>query len=781
MRRLSITLFLSTLTIFSAISSEPDAVVRRLSPGPGGSCPMLAIHPKNPEIILSGLDMGYAFRTDDGGKTWQVLGDHGKVNPGYRGCFAAAFSPSDPNVVWIASEHGAYKSVDCGKTFRFMTAPIGGTGGRWEGIVIDPADANRVYVFQGESSINLRPASWSRGRVIFTSDGGKNWSDLTPPAGNEKGIGFTDLIIDPTSDRNARHLMISGYSGLFSSSDGGKSWKNLSGNFAFPRGATPWFGTLDIAQTGKGTRVFATVKPERTPSGKIYGGNYISHDFGRSWKEFNGNLDMKTLVSRPTHKNGWMLRSCATRPERCYLGVRDPGQIYRSDDSGNSWKLVTYPGTVWKRINNPDGTWVVFNVNDGSGNYGHSVIWRVDSLMELAVSDSNPDVVSYNDNCGTTISTNGGKTWNDATFDYTEPFAPGLFGESKPVRHTHRIRSRGVYLMCTSCLRRDPFDPNVYYSGNFDHSLAVSRDGGKSWETPTKGLRTWAETGWGWCHSVTVDPQVKGRVYATFGTNRAYQSDDFGKSWKEIGPQKAVTQRAKVRCADSGIVIDHDSPENTRTLYLCSYDGVWKTSDGGKTWEKKSRGLPPGPVTTLVKIGKTLFAGSMLDADANRKKVTRHGLFRSDDGAESWHAVFPQEFSKRIFCVDYCRTSPQNIYVVTKEGTGYWGEGKIWRSSDGGRSWSLAASGKEYRFVAVNPYDPDWIYSHYTSADVTKDQPAWVRSTDGGKNWKTISGEAALTGRVYNLLIDPADPHRIYFHEPYAVCEYIDASAPTKK
>ena len=186
-------------------------------------------------------------------------------------------------------------------------------------------------------------------------------------------------------------------------------------------------------------------------------------------------------------------------------------------------------------------------------------------------------------------------------------------------------------------------------------------------------------------------------------------------------------------------------------------------------------------MTSLIKIGKSLFTGSMLDSDSNGKHYSEFGLYRSDDGAKNWYRVYPEKFSKRIFCIAYCKNAPQNIYVVTKEGIGYWGEGKIWRSCDGGKSWKFVAGNKEYRFVAVNPYDPDLIYSSYTSMDITKVQPAWVRSADGGKSWQVISGKTAMTGRLYNLLIDDADPRRIYYHEPYAVCEYFDADAPCSK
>ncbi|UKI31946.1 MAG: hypothetical protein L6W00_30385 [Lentisphaeria bacterium] len=776
----SLSLF-TTIVLLATVTAarEQNSTVRRFSAGPGGSCRALAIHPKNSGIILSGLDMGYAFRTADGGKSWQVLGDHNKTNPGYRGCFGAAFSASNPKIAWIVSEHGAYKSTDGGITFELMTASLGGEGRRYTYVTIDPDDCNRVYIMQGGTP-NMKPSKWTCGWIFFTADGGLTWTRLAPPVNAEPGSGFTELVIDSLSNPKSRRLMVSGYSGLYVSENGGMSWKSIADRLPFPPGAEPRFGTLDSVKVGKEVRTLLTVLPGRTPAGSCYGGVYSSFDFGKTWKESNGGLNLTKLTLPPEKRNGWIVRSCASHPDRCYLGIHSPGSVYRSDDGGKNWKIVTNPDTVYKRFDNEDGTSRTFLINGGGGNFRNSLVWRVDGMMNLAVSAADPDTIAYNDNCGTTMSTDGGKSWSDIMFDYTDAFAPGLFGDIHPVKYTHRIKSRGVHLLCSSGMYRDIFDSRIFYAGIFDHGIMISRDGGESWECPTRGLRTSGETGWGWCHSITLEPRVKGRLYATFGTNRAYRSDDFGHSWVEIGPSDAVTKNRKEKLADSGIVIETDAPITPGTLYLCANYGLWKTTDGGKSWRKTVNGLPPGPVTKLVKIGKTLFAGSMLDNDTDGRRFHQYGLFRSDDGAESWHPVCPEKLGKRIFCIAFCKSAPENIYVVTKEGTGYWGEGKIWRSQDAGKTWNLVASGKEYRFVAVNPYNPNWIYSHYTSFDVTK-QPAWVRSTDGGKNWKTISGEVAMTGRVYNLLIDQNDPRRVFYHEPYAVCEYFDSDAPVKK
>ena len=770
-------LLIFTLFAMSFAAWGGGNTVRRIAPASGGSCPALAIHPQNPDIILSGLDMGYVFRTENGGKSWQTLGDDFKVNPGYRGCWEIAFAPSDSKIVWITSEHGAYKSVDGGRTFSYMTGALGGKGNRWTHVTIDPADSRCVYIMQGGLP-NLAPAQWGSGKVFFSSDGGKNWQKLTNPVKEGPGSGFTELVIDPTSDPACRRLMIAGHSGLFSSGDNGKTWQSLEANLSFPAGAKPRFCTLDTAIVSGKCRTMLTVLPEKTSAGVPYGGIYISYDFGKTWSSGNGGLNIAKMAQPTGRKNSWIIRSCTAFPQVCYLGVHgSPGAVFRSDDGAKSWRQVTFPDTYYKKITNSDGTYRQFLLNNGKGNYTRSLAQRVDGMMALAVCPSNPDVVAYNDNCGTTLSRDGGKSWSDIMFEYGDAFAPELFGKIKPVKQTHKIKSNGVYLLCSSGMYRDVHDPKVYYTGIFDHGIMISRDSGVSWECPTQGLRTFAETGWGWCHAITCDLKTRGRLYASFGTNRVYRSNDFGKSWQEIGPAGAVSKK-KYKIADSGVVIDYENPG---TLYLASDNGIWKTSNDGKDWIKASNGLPPGPMTSLIKIGKSLFTGSMLDSDSNGKHYSEFGLYRSDDEAKNWYRVYPEKFSKRIFCIAYCKSAPQNIYVVTKEGPGYWGEGKIWRSCDGGKSWKFVAGNKEYRFVAVNPYNPDLIYSSYTSQDITKLQPAWVRSADGGKSWKVISGKAAMTGRLYNLLIDDADPRRIYYHEPYAVCEYFDADAPCSK
>ena len=778
-RMILVLLFSGIFVSSAAARNAEDPQIRALGPGVGGCCMALALHPENPDIMLTGVDMGAMFRTDDRGRTWTILGSNG-VNPGYRGAFNAAFCPLQPNTAWAVSEHGAYKSLDAGKTWTRMTASISGAPLHWYGIAFDPADNEIVYLFQGrKSSRSIRP--WSSGRIYRSSDGGKTWEKLTAPAGEKPGTGFCELLIDPASPRNARTLLIAGHSGLFRSVDGGKSWESIARTLPLPADAEPKFGTLDLSvRKGKASRIFVTVIPEITPSGKVFGGVYRSEDFGKTWKQSNRGLEK--LIARQAednHRTG-RVHSIVARSNassggmRCYAGSMYG--VWRSDDGGKTWRQSTFPGSWRKVIRNSDGTEQALLLNNGKGNFRNSYCWQTDSFTDLAVSPVDPDLAVYNDNEGFTATFNGGKIWQDLAFDYTEAFSPGLFGKIFPVRYTHRIRSRGAHLLVCNAMRRDPFDSRTLYGAYMDLGIRVSRDGGLSWETPLQGLKTKFETGgWGWCRSVTVDPQVKGRVYASFGSDRMHISEDFGRTWREFGPPEAVRNNSD-RSAHSGIVIDFDSPPHRRTLYACANNGVYKTTDGGRTWHRRISGMEGGEkITTLVKIGKTLWAASSPDDPA----LSRPGLFRSEDGAESWTRVSPELF-RHVTDLDFCRSRPENLYVVAKKSPGYWGEGTIFRSSDGGKSWKKVHAGFEYRKLAVHPLDPERIYSAYTSLDLNRTTPAWVVSPDGGTSWKTLSGKEAITGWMMAILIDPKDPRKIYFHEPFTVYEFTDREAPVR-
>ena len=99
---------------------------------------------------------------------------------------------------------------------------------------------------------------------------------------------------------------------------------------------------------------------------------------------------------------------------------------------------------------------------------------------------------------------------------------------------------------------------------------------------PSRGLETYHDVNG--ARSFTVDPEVKGKVYFTSckPVGRAFVSNDFGRSFRNISlPQNFATD-ALCKTGHSGIVIDPSSPKDLRRLYMTSDNGLFKSENDGK-------------------------------------------------------------------------------------------------------------------------------------------------------------------------------------------------------
>ena len=104
-------------------AERPDFHWRGIGPGLAvvyGISPALQMHPTNPNIIIGGADMGTSVRTTDGGKTWKIIGESGHLPPAQPGrpLHRVVFDFKRPEIVWMATGKGLYKSTDTGETGR---------------------------------------------------------------------------------------------------------------------------------------------------------------------------------------------------------------------------------------------------------------------------------------------------------------------------------------------------------------------------------------------------------------------------------------------------------------------------------------------------------------------------------------------------------------------------------------------------------------------------------------------------------------------------------------
>ena len=764
---------------------------RSIGPGVGGANFAIGFHPEDPRIMLAGTDMGSMFRTDDGGRTWTMLGCPA-TNPGYRGGWSAVFDHKRPNIAWAAHEHGVNKSEDGGITWRRMTAPIGGTPLAFQGIALDPTDTDIVYICQGWVPRGIK--SWSRGLVWKSTDGGETWTELPRPGGprEEDAVpvrSYTGLAVDPNSPfeagRGHARVFVYGRGGLFVSEDAGGSWVDLAESL--PPGEV---NDLALADVDGETLAFVSLTPVRPDAEQAewVGGIYRSADAGRTWAPVHRNIErpLSTLarINGPRVRLTLLLAHSPAAPRRIYAG--SAVGVFRSDDLGENWEQITRPNREWFRTEDWDGAVRHYSLRRHGGNFVNSYKGGIDHFNLFAAAHGNADFVAFTDNVTTYVTTDGGETWEDALFDYTEPFDEGRFGDRPPTMYTRRIRSRGAQVIVPLDVAVDPFDPETLFVAYMDLSLRISRDGGESWEYPTRNIVA-AGRGQGEAQSVAFDPAVRGRAWVSFGSHggRVYRTDDGGVTFRMVGIQPLLDEAEKtardrgeaVRFRIHRLALDPTSPEDARVLYAATDFGMYKTEDGGETWQDISYGLPAEAQMAHMELDpqnpEILYVGH-----SHRLTSPDAGLYRTTDGGRNWVRLAPDSIGA-LRSVSLCASVPNVLYAVASAPGargGAWTPSRLWRSADRGETWRLLDE-RLAGSAAVHPNDPDYVYYATYAQNLNEQAPAIWRSRDGGQTWEEIAPDIPLA-LIRRFTFDVTDPTRFFALNSFCVYEGRDPDAP---
>src|SRR2546422_502405 len=257
---------------------------------------------------------------------------------------------------------------------------------------------------------------------------------------------------------------------------------------------------------------------------------------------------------------------------------------------------------------------------------------------------------------------------------------------------------------------------------------------------------------------VIVDPQNPDVVFVAalghaYGNNEmrgVFRSDDGGKTWK-----KTLYKDDKTGAID--LVFD---PHNSHVLFAALWEahrtpwslvsggpgsGLYKSGDGGATWKRlEGHGLPPG---VLGRIGV-----SVSGADGNSVyaiiEAEKGGIYRSEDGGESWHLVNPShQFTQRAWYFHHIFADPKSVDTVYVLNTG------LYRSTDGGRNFSLLrAPHGDHHGLWIDPANPNWIIN-------SNDGGATI-SHNGGITWTAESNQP--TAQFYHVATDTHFPYRVY-------------------
>jgi len=326
-----------------------------------------------------------------------------------------------------------------------------------------------------------------------------------------------------------------------------------------------------------------------------------------------------------------------------------------------------------------------------------------------------------------------------------------------------------------------PGKPDTFYFGAVGGGVWKSENAGRTW-TPIFDSQPIASIGAIAVAPSQTDVVYVGtgeadmRSQISFG-NGMYKSADAGKTWTHIGLENTrQIGRILVDPNDANTVfvaaLGHAYGANPER-------GVYRSKDGGSTWQlvlHKSDDVGAIDLAFDPQNSRAIYAALW---NTRRPPWSIYppsygpgsGLFKSTDGGDTWQQLtngLPSERVGRIG-VAVAPTNPNTVYVIV-DAT----QGGIYRSDDAGASWRKVSEekriwGRGWYFcnVVVDPKDPDTLYVSNTSV---------YRSTDGGKTWTAIKG--APGGDDYHQLwIYPGDPKRMILASDQGTVVSVDGAA----
>jgi photosystem II stability/assembly factor-like uncharacterized protein len=684
-------LAVSLVTLASAVATaaaDPipaaayqDLRWRMVGPFRGGRTRAAAGVPSQPCVFYMAQVNGGIWKTDDCGRTWSPIFDDQPT----QSIGAIAVSPSNPSIIYAGSGEGlhrpdlaigdgVYKSTDAGKTWKHLGLA---DAQQIPQIVVDPTNPNRVF-----AAVLGHPFGPNEERGVYRSlDGGQTWKRVLYKDAN---TGASDLEIDPRrpdivyatlwesrlgpSEDSNRFEGTGG--GLYKSTDGGTTWRQLTKGL--PANAVQ----LDLAiAPSQPTRLYValvTAEPNNYGSG-AGAGLYRSDDAGASWTKI-------TSDERPVLKiGGGDLMVPVVDP-------KNPDVVYvasivamKSVDGGKTW------------------TWL--RGAPGGDDYQNLWINPNDPKTFLMVSDQ-----------GAVVTVNGGRTWSSW---YNQPTAQ-LYHVAVTADFPYRvcsgqqesgsvcISSRGgdgrigyrewrpVGIIEYGYAAPDPRNPDIVYGAGRNQ---VSR---YQWSTgqvqnvtpiPIRGAYRVERT-----QPIAFSPVRPDILY--YATNVLFQSNNGGQSWQTISPDLAhpnpgvpptigALAAKNPAAADQRGAIYSIAPsfKSVNTIWAGTDDGkLWITRDGGKHWTDVG---PPEltPWSKVTQIDASRFDDTTAYVSVSRFRIDDLApyIYRTHDGGRTWTLITTGLPPGPVNAVRADPVRKGLLYAAT--------ENAVWVSFDDGAAW----------------------------------------------------------------------------------------------
>jgi Sortilin, neurotensin receptor 3,/IPT/TIG domain len=572
--------------------------------------------------------------------------------------------------------------------------------------------------------------------------------------GNLFGGDVHQLLMKP-GDPNTLYAPAYGLAGLFRSTDAGETWKYVGadlflGNYklAVDNLHPDWLYAYTYAGVERSTdegdtwNTLLPTWPDGRPMdhGQVYPSPYDSQVvFVSSYVEtFNAGSagDAQGLIRSTNGGASWTIVSslAGVSVQDVAFDPNDPthsqmvavtqdARVYHSGDRGVTWNQVASP---------PGVTSIGFNEQLAYNPYKSGEVWIVSYAPDKVFKSTDAALSNWQDVTPTYI---GGPhiTFTGADSVYV-PWMHSSVGGA-PWNPFGPVTGIGSLLF-------DPNNSQIGYVGDRTYGVQKTVDGGLTWQVKDQGLAGMT------CSSMDVSRSDALRVYATFGNwSGVYRSLDGAGTWGYVQVPGSYPIMSRVRT----------DPTDATRVYALSHDGIYRSTDGGASWTDlgfvTSAPAPSGALWVMQP--DPLRPGHLLVALDTGDYLSGPGyLYASSDYGVSWQAVaMPQPLS-RISDIAFDPQTPGLVYIATAVwGTGTNGTG-VYRSTDGGVSWTRIDDLKQPDMRSANTIA---IATHPQHMLFVATQQGDYRSIDGGTTWrKTQSSQGS-----YNLFAD-SDSTRLY-------------------
>ena len=689
-----------------------------------------------------------ASSTSDENEDPQFKGMKYRLIGPFRGgrSLTASGVPGDPTTYYFGGTGGGvWKSTDGAMTWTpvFDKQAVSAIGS----VAVASSDPNVVYVGTGEACIR---GNISHGDGVYkTVDGGKTWKNV----GLQDSRAIGKVIVDP-KNADIAYVAALGHPfgpnserGIFRTTDGGKTWEKV----LYKDENT---GGIDIAFDPHNSHIlFASLwEARRTPwslsSGGPGSGLYRSNDGGTTWK-------LLTEHGLPKGPYGRIGVAVSSNSDRVYALIQAPeGGLYRSDDGGETWNLMDNDRSLWQRafyymhiIADPQEASTVYVANvdfykstDGGHTFNKVKVPHGDNHgMWIDPKNSSRMIVS-NDG-GVTVSLDGGKTWSRQDNQPTAQF----------------------YHVITDT--RTPY--YVYGSQQDNSSVAIASRGDQG----SIDRSDWYDVGGGEAGYIAPYPPDPNIVYAGDYQGLITRFD------KRTGQVKNVASHPEISDGGGAANLEHRfqwtapiliSPHDPNTLYHAG-ERLFKSTDGGMHWEAIS------PDLTRNDKSKQQVSGGQIDKDDSGTEYydtifavaesplvkdliwagTDDGLVHiTRDGGKNWTNVTPKDLPEwsRISQIDASPHDAGTVYVAVDrhqmDDLRPW----IYKTNDYGKTWTKITKGiPDNTFVRVVREDPKKRGLLYAGTETG----VYVSFNDG-ESWRSLQLNLP-TAPIHDLVVKNDD------------------------